>query len=90
MHNIITVFKNENFKESYHIGKYFVDLYFPDHKLAIECDENNHSDRDPIYEKTRQTYIENKMNCNFIRFNPDDKNFDIFEVISKIHYHISK
>ena len=27
------------------IGKHRIDLYFPDHKLAIECDEFGHKDR---------------------------------------------
>jgi len=86
--NIISVFKFDKVKESYSVGKYYVDLYFLDTKLAVECDEHNHSNRDPEYEKTRQLYIEKKLGCKFVRFNPDDDNFDIFDVVSKIHYHI--
>jgi len=68
-------------------GLYRVDLYFPEYQLAIECDEHNHNDRNPQYEKQRQKYIE-KMNVTFIRFDPNNSNFDILNVISQIHYFI--
>jgi len=87
--NILTVFKHERFSEHHNVGRYFIDLYFPDYLLAIECDEHNHKDRDLNYERERQEYIENKLNCTFIRFDPYDLFFDIFAVISKIHYHVS-
>lgn len=88
--SIITVFKKENYTETYTVGKYYIDLYFHEYKLAIECDENNHSDRNPAYESKRQKYIEKKLGCVFIRFNPDDPNFNILETISKIHYHMKE
>lgn len=86
--NILTVFKHEKFIEHHKVGRYFVDLYFPNYQLAIECDERGHADRNQTYEKERQTYVEKKLNCKFVRFNPDDSNFDIFVVISKIFYHL--
>jgi hypothetical protein len=43
-----------NIKRQYYIGKYRVDLYFADYNLVIECDENNHIDRNHIYEKIRE------------------------------------
>jgi hypothetical protein len=46
-----------NIKRQYCFGKYRVDLYFIDYKLVVECDENNHEDRDIIYEKAREEYI---------------------------------
>ena len=30
----------------------------------------------------------NELNATFIRFNPDDNNFNILDIISKIHYHM--
>lgn len=85
---ILKVFNKEKYILQKNFGKYRVDLYFPKYKLAIECDEFDHIVRSKIYEKKRQTYIKN-MDITFIRFNPDDKDFDIFETISKIHYHIT-
>jgi very-short-patch-repair endonuclease len=82
------VFRNENMITQYMIlCKYKIDLYFPDYNLAIECDEkfhNNNLDKDI----ERETQIKNKLNCVFIRFNPDSKNFDIFDIINKIFMHI--
>lgn len=73
-----------NIKRQYFIDNYRVDLYFIDHKLVIECDENNHIDRDSIKEKIRQEYIVSLGN-NIIRYNPNDKLFDISNVLNKIN-----
>ena len=37
-------------KQQFSIGSYRIDLYFPEHKLAIECDEHDGKDRDIDYE----------------------------------------
>lgn len=68
----------------YQVGIYRIDLYFPDHNLAIEVDEFGHKDRPFIYEKERQYYLEKQLGCAFIRFNPDEKNFNIGNIISQI------
>jgi len=39
------------------IGTYRTDLYFPDYKLIIECDENDHKDRNQKEELERQNYL---------------------------------
>ena len=73
------MFKNE-------FNEYRVDLYFPTHNLVVECDENNHEDRNLLYEKEREKYILSLGNT-FIRFNPNDKLFDlsfVFREINKI------
>jgi very-short-patch-repair endonuclease len=67
------------------VGTYRVDMYMEDYDLVIECDEYNHRDRDPQKEKQREEFIKLELNCEFIRFNPDKKNFSIFEVIASIH-----
>ena len=85
---ILTVFKGQEMKEQYTVDGYRIDLYFPTHKLAIECDEFGHKDRDIGYEVTRQKYIETKLACTFIRYNPDAKDFDIFIVINSIMKYI--
>jgi very-short-patch-repair endonuclease len=85
--NILTVFKDENTKHQYTIDNYRIDLYFIDYKLAIECDENHHKNNIEK-DKQRQTYIEKKLDCQFIRYNPENKDFDIFKVISLIFNHI--
>jgi very-short-patch-repair endonuclease len=68
----------------FRIGDYRIDLYFPSLKIAVECDEHGHSDRDVSKEIARQEYIENQLNCRFLRFNPDAKNFCIYDVINEL------
>jgi very-short-patch-repair endonuclease len=73
-----------NVKRQYHIGKYRADLYFIDYKLVIECDENNHHDRDPEKEKIREEYILSLGN-KIIRYNPNDITFDLSNVLRDIN-----
>lgn len=68
----------------YQIGNYKIDLYFLKLQIAIECDENNHGDRSALEEKIRQQYIELHLQCQFVRFNPDEPNFNIGTVINKL------
>jgi very-short-patch-repair endonuclease len=87
---IMKVFSGETMELQYCVGDYRIDLYFPFHKLAIECDENNHSDRNINDEIKRQKFIEKKLGCKFYRYNPDDKNFDIFNMMNGIYFHLKK
>lgn len=70
-------------KRQYTIGRYKADLYFVKYKLVIECDENNHNDRNPIKEKEREDYIISQGN-QIIRYNPNIENFDLSNVIGII------
>ena len=73
-----------NTKRQHVIGKYRVDLYFIDNKLVIECDENNHIDRDTIQEKIREEYILS-MGNKIIRYNPNTSSFDLSNVLREIN-----
>ena len=42
-------------------------LYFSDHKLAIEIDENGRSEKNIQYKIKRQKAIEQEPGCKFIR-----------------------
>jgi very-short-patch-repair endonuclease len=64
-------------------GTYYIDLYFEDYNLAIECDENDHKDRDITYERTREQYLL-EQNITILRYNPNDKNFDLSDILRKI------
>ena len=55
---IMSSFKGENFQTQYNVLRYRVYLYFHDYKLAIEIDENGHSDRNIDYQIKRQKAIE--------------------------------
>ena len=49
-----------------------------------------YNDRNIDFEIQRQRAIEKERGCVFIRINPDEKNFNIFRAINKIHRHIKK
>lgn len=78
-------FPDVEMQRQFKIEKYRVDLYIEKYNLVIECDEFNHRDRDPQLEKEREDFIKSKLNCEFIRFDPDCKDFSIFSVISRIY-----
>jgi very-short-patch-repair endonuclease len=78
---ICTSFKGEIFLDQYPVDRYFIDMYMPKYKIAIECDENH---RDKEADKNRETDIIRKLDCKFIRFNPHEKDFNIFTVINQI------
>jgi very-short-patch-repair endonuclease len=84
INTIMTAFKHKEPKLEYSINKYRIDIYFPNEKIAIECDENGHKDRDPKYEKEREDFIIKELECKMLRFNPDDDNFCIHEFINSI------
>lgn len=85
---IMQAFDGEEMKCQFTVDKYRIDLYFPKYKIAVECDEFDHRDRDISYEIKRQKSIENLLGCQFIRFNPDAEDFCIFKVINQIHCRI--
>jgi hypothetical protein len=69
-----------------HGGKtYLIDCYLPKYKIAIEIDEHDHNDRDPIYEKQRESYLIKKLDCVFVRCNPNDPSYSTSELIGRIH-----
>lgn len=85
---IMKAFKSENMLFQYSIGKYRIDLYFTDYNLAIECDENGHKDRNIKKEIKRENFIKKNLKCKFIRYNPDDDSFDIYDIINRIFLYI--
>ena len=69
--------------DQYRIDKYFIDLYFPEHKSGTELDENGHTDRSKIEEIKREETVKN-VGITLIRINPDKEGFDIFIKIGEI------
>ena len=66
------------------VGRYRIDLYLPDDKLAFEVDENGHKDRDAQYERCREEFIRRTLGCDFLRVNPDASDFNIFKVCAQL------
>ena len=64
-------FEGENMQTQCNVLSYRIDLYFHDYNLAIETDENRHSDRNIDYEIKSQKAIEQELDCKFIWIDPD-------------------
>ena len=83
-------FEGDNMQTQYSVLGYRIDLYFHDYKLAIEVDEKGHEDRNIDHEIKRQETIKEKLSCEFIRTNPDEKNYNMLKAINEIHRHIKE
>ena len=66
-------FEEENIQTQNNVLSYRIDLFFYGYKLAIETDENGHSDRNIDYEIKRQKAIEQELGCKLIRIDLDKK-----------------
>ena len=80
----------EKMIKQYVVKQYFIDLYFPEYNLAIECDENIHN-RKLIKENDIDREHNIKLEIKgiyFIRYEPFKKDFSIFNVINKIYKYI--
>jgi len=83
--NIIKVFKNYDYIQQFNILNYRIDLYFPIQCLAIECDHESYKN-----DIQRQNDITDILKCKWIRYNPYDKNFDIFNLIHDINIQLNQ
>ena len=86
--SIRDTFKGEDIRIQCTVLGYRIDLYFYEHKLAIEIDEIGNNDRNTDYETKREREIKKQLNCVFIRTNPDAANFNINEPNNQIFKHI--
>lgn len=77
-------FKHLETIQQYKVAPYYVDLYFPDYRVAVECDEEGHRKYTQEVEFKRQNHIEQALSCTFVRYNPDTPNFNIGDVINQI------
>ena len=67
------------------------DMYFSEHKCAVEIDEKGHTGGDQNEEKKRQMNIEMYSDRKFFyRINPDAEGFHVFLEISKVQNYIAQ
>jgi len=81
---ILKIYKPEF---QYPVGSYRLDVYFPEYKIVVECDEHGHSDRHPELELRREAFVNEKLDLstdNWVRYNPDARDFDVKRVIRMI------
>ena len=87
---ILTTFDGNVMIPQYRINNYLIDLYFPEHLLAIECDENHHENKTNIIcDKIRENELIHTLGCRFIRFSPNKKDFNLFKLLNDIFVHLS-
>ena len=90
--DIMRTFRGKNMVVQYFVDGYFIDLYFPKYKLAIECDERRHTfGHNAENDRIRQSRIQSSLGfvCAFVRYAPYAKDFSIFDVINEINCHIN-
>lgn len=87
---ILKCFDSHLMITQYTVKNYKLDLYFPTYKLAVECDEIFHNVKaNKENDKQREDEIrENTDDIIFIRYSPYEKDFNIYNLINKIHFHI--
>ena len=81
---LLEALKMFNGIQQYSILNYRIDLYFPNHKVAVECDENGHSSYSVEDEQIRMKTITDHLGNEWVRYNPYEKNFCIFNLINQI------
>jgi very-short-patch-repair endonuclease len=90
---LLKSFSGEEMVEQYIVclNDYRIDLYFPEYKIAVECDENHHKTMtNKIKDLKRQSDLKELLNCIFIRYDPFCENFNIYDIINKIFIEIMK
>ena len=83
-------FEGENMPTQYSFLGCKIDLYFYDYKLPTEVDEKGHKDRNIDHEIKRQKGLEKNLNCEFIRINTDEKDFNNSKIKNEIFRHIKE
>lgn len=81
---IMCAFSHLKMVQQYKVTPYRIDLYFPMQNIAVECDERCHQRYNRNREIERQRYIEGKLGCTFVRYNPDTSGFHIGNIINSI------
>jgi very-short-patch-repair endonuclease len=87
---ILKTFDGNIMIPQYRVNQYYIDLYFPEYLLAIECDELHHNTKkNKLQDEIRFYHITRKLHCRVIRFNPFEKNFNIFGLLNDIYIHLA-
>ena len=70
----------------YPCRNYRIDLYFPDQRVAVECDEENaHGGNRAQADARRESTLHAELGCVFVRFRPQRAGFDMSVVINELN-----
>ncbi len=64
LNRITRAFNGEEIEDQKCVNNYRIDLYFTKYNIAVECDENNHRDRNTLYELERENHIKKHYTVN--------------------------
>ena len=80
---IMKVFKGVSMIDQYAVETDRTDPYSRKYKLGIECKEFGHGDRENGCKVMCQKHIENRLNCTFMCYNPDAKDFKKCNILNE-------
>ena len=86
---IIKLFPKENIELDKKFNNRKLDIWFKNYNIIIEVDEGNHENYDSHDEKKWEDMFKNH-NFKFFWCNPNDPNFDLFNLLGDINLYISK
>jgi very-short-patch-repair endonuclease len=80
------IFKHEKSICQKKFGSFIVDLYFPEYKIVVECDESGHySERQRERDKERQEFLEEEYGLTFVRYDIDKSEMNLAKCIRKLN-----
>lgn len=84
LHPVCIVFSHLKPIKHFPVGQYYIDLYFPSHRIGLECDEMDHISYDATHEMARQEYVELQLSCRLLRYNPHADDFCVFTLMNTL------
>lgn len=85
IHECLTkAFAGEDMRAQFPVCGFRVDLYFPEHRIAVECDEHGHRDYCEAGERAREEAITSALGCRWVRYDPYAAGFDVFDLINRV------
>lgn len=82
---VSSALKGLKMHHQFRVGRYHLDLYFPEHRLAVECDEEGaHGPGRASRDRERQRFIEEELGCTFVRFRPQQKDFSMAILLNRV------
>ena len=63
---------------------YYIDLYFPVQRVAVECDEESTHSVGNQRDRERQLLLEQALQCTFVRYRPQRPCFDQAKVVNEV------
>lgn len=80
---IMKAFASMKIELQYYHSGYRIDLYFVDHKVAVEFDEKHH-EKQKKADRMREADLKKALGCKFVRAKHDDSVLDVISNITSL------